>query len=89
MILEDNETKLLDHRTELSHDEYYDPSPELQKQIQKLIEAEKLQRTRTWSYWEKLRRTDPVLYRSAKMSEQRFQDATALGDDFKDGNYND
>jgi hypothetical protein len=82
MILDDIQT------SEILHNEP-SISPELQKQIDRLIENEKVQRTRTWSYWEKMRKENPALYRSPAQSAQRIKDAMALGKDFEDGDYND
>ena len=67
----------------------YTQSPELQRKIQKLIDEDQAQKGRTWSFYEKLRKENPNLYRTAKTHEQMVQDAMALGDDFKDGNYDD
>jgi hypothetical protein len=80
-ILDDNNQEVQPLNNE------YTKSPELQIKIQKLIDAEKAQRSRTWSYYEKLRKENPNLYRTAKTHEQMVQDAMALGDEFKDGDY--
>lgn len=43
---------------------------------------------RTWSYYQKMRQTDPVKYRDPKTQDQMFKDAIALGPDFEDGDWN-
>jgi hypothetical protein len=80
-ILDDGSQATFNDQTE------YIPSPEVEKQIQKLKDAEKAQRARTWSFYEKLRKENPHLYRTTKTHEQMVQDAMALGDAFKDGDY--
>lgn len=42
---------------------------------------------RTNSYYQKMRKDNPDLYRSPKIQTQMMQDAIALGDDFKDGDW--
>lgn len=42
---------------------------------------------RTWTYYEKMRKQDPVTYRDPKTQDQMFKDAITLGDAFQDGNY--
>lgn len=42
---------------------------------------------RTWSYYQKMKKENPDLYYSPKISNQMVQDAAALGDAFKDGDY--
>lgn len=42
---------------------------------------------RTWSYYEKMRKTDPVRYREPKTQDQLFKDAATLGAKFEDGDY--
>ncbi len=42
---------------------------------------------RTWSYYEKMRKENPRLYSDPKTQIQKLQDASALGEEFKDGNY--
>lgn len=42
---------------------------------------------RTWSFYEKMRKTDPVRYRDPKTQDQMFKDATYLGDKFEDGDF--
>lgn len=42
---------------------------------------------RTWSYYEKMRKADPVKYRDPKIQDQMFSDAKTLGDAFNDGDY--
>lgn len=42
---------------------------------------------RTWSYYQKLRQTDPVAYRTPKIQDQMFKDAARLGDAFQDGDW--
>lgn len=42
---------------------------------------------RTWSYYEKMRKSKPAEYFSPKMQDQMFKDATALGSAFNDGDY--
>lgn len=42
---------------------------------------------RTWQYYQKLRTTDPVAYRSPKIQDQMFKDAARLGDAFQDGDW--
>ena len=43
---------------------------------------------RTNAYYQKLRKSDPVAYRSPKIQDQMFKDMVALGDDFEDGDWN-
>lgn len=43
---------------------------------------------RTWSYYEKMRQTDPNKYYSPKMTTQMEQDYQRLGSDFEDGDFN-
>jgi hypothetical protein len=57
-------------------------SPATQKQIDKLIAADMAQRSRTDSYYEKMRKDEPHRYRSE--TGQRHRDAIALGDAFYD-----
>jgi hypothetical protein len=75
------------HITNNEVDIGYSPSPETQKQIDKLLEDDKAQKGRTWSYWEAQRKSDPILYRSPKQSAQRAKDAVALGQAFEDGDF--
>lgn len=42
---------------------------------------------RTWSYYQKMRTSDPAAYRSPKIQDQMFKDALALGDKFQDGDW--
>jgi hypothetical protein len=42
---------------------------------------------RTWAFYEKLRKEDPRAYHDTKTQVQMWEDAAALGDEFKDGNY--
>jgi len=42
---------------------------------------------RTWSYYEELRKKDPVLYLNPKTQKQMMDDAKELGDDFQDGDF--
>lgn len=42
---------------------------------------------RTWSYYEKMRKAEPAKYFDPKIQDQMFKDATDLGDDFKDGGF--
>lgn len=43
---------------------------------------------RTNAWYQKLRKTDPVSYRSPKIQDQMLKDALALGDAFNDGDWN-
>lgn len=43
---------------------------------------------RTWSYYEKMRQTDPTRYYSPKITTQMEQDYNRLGTDFEDGDFN-
>ena len=43
---------------------------------------------RTNAYYQKLRKSDPVAYRSPKIQDQMFKDMVALGDTFEDGDWN-
>ncbi len=43
---------------------------------------------RTNAYYQKLRKSDPVAYRSPKIQDQMFKDMVALGSDFEDGDWN-
>lgn len=43
---------------------------------------------RTNAWYQKLRKTDPVAYRSPKIQDQMLKDAIALGDAFNDGDWN-
>lgn len=42
---------------------------------------------RTWSYYEKIRKTEPTRYFDPKTQDQMFKDAVALGDSFNDGDF--
>ena len=42
---------------------------------------------RTWAYYQKMKKEKPDLYRSSKTQTQMFHDAQALGDAFKDGDW--
>lgn len=42
---------------------------------------------RTWSYYQNLKKSDPVAYRDPKTTVQMHRDAQELGDAFKDGDY--
>lgn len=42
---------------------------------------------RTWAYYEKMRKSDPVRYRDPKTTVQMFQDHQDLGDAFEDGDF--
>jgi hypothetical protein len=42
---------------------------------------------RTWSYYEKMRKTEPYKYFDPKTQNQMFKDATALGAAFNDGDF--
>lgn len=42
---------------------------------------------RTWSYYEKLRKSEPARYYDPKIQDQMFKDAESLGDSFKDGDW--
>jgi len=48
----------------------------------------KLPEKRTWSYYQKMKQTNPNLYYDPKISVQMQQDAIALGEDFADGDFN-
>ena len=43
---------------------------------------------RTNAWYQKLRKTDPVAYRSPKIQDQMLKDAIQLGDAFEDGDWN-
>lgn len=43
---------------------------------------------RTWTYYQNLRKTDPVKYRDPATHVQMHKDYLALGKDFEDGNFN-
>lgn len=43
---------------------------------------------RTNAWYQKLRKTDPVAYRSPKIQDQMLKDAILLGDAFEDGDWN-
>jgi hypothetical protein len=42
---------------------------------------------RTWSYYQKMRKDNPTLYRDPKTVNQMFKDANELGQSFEDGDY--
>lgn len=42
---------------------------------------------RTWSFYEKMRKTEPTKYFDPKTQNQMFKDATTLGDAFNDGDF--
>jgi hypothetical protein len=42
---------------------------------------------RTWSWYQKLKQTDPAEYRSAKTNVQMHNDMMSLGEEFMDGDY--
>lgn len=43
---------------------------------------------RTWSYYQEMKKTNPDLYMNSKIANQMHDDMVALGDDFKDGDWN-
>lgn len=43
---------------------------------------------RTWSYYKKIRKSDPTQYYTAKIHNQMLKDMDILGKDFEDGDYN-
>lgn len=43
---------------------------------------------RTWSWYENLKKSDPKAYKDPKTAVQMMQDRNALGEKFKDGNWN-
>lgn len=47
----------------------------------------KLPEKRTWSYYQKLKQTDPKLYLDPKTAVQMQDDAIALGEEFADGDF--
>ncbi|KYK47668.1 hypothetical protein A1D31_30090 [Bradyrhizobium liaoningense] len=62
-------------------------SPQTQKKIRNLIEQETVDKTRTWAWYQNLRKTDPLKYNKERRNMQR--DAMLLGDIFKDGDWED
>ena len=42
---------------------------------------------RTWSYYQKLRKEKPDVYRDPKTQTQMLKDSIELGEAFKDGDY--
>lgn len=42
---------------------------------------------RTWSYYEKMRKSNPTEYFNPKTQDQMFKDATSLGSAFNDGDF--
>jgi hypothetical protein len=42
---------------------------------------------RTWAYYQDLKKKDPNLWQSKKIAVQMHNDAIALGEDFRDGDY--
>lgn len=64
-------------------------SPSLQKKIDKLLADEAAQKQRTWSYYQKMKKEDPDRYWKGKTQEQMVIDASALGEGFQDGGFND
>lgn len=42
---------------------------------------------RTWSFYQKMRDTNPTAYHSPKIQDQMFKDALSLGPDFQDGDW--
>lgn len=42
---------------------------------------------RTWSYYEKMRKAEPLKYFDPKTQDQMFKDADSLGDNFNDGDF--
>jgi hypothetical protein len=65
----------------------YTESLDLERKIQKLRDEDKAQKGRTWAFYEKLRKENPDLYRTAKTHEQMVKDAVALGTAFEDGDF--
>lgn len=43
---------------------------------------------RTWSYYQAMKKSDPAAYTSPKIANQMLDDMVALGDAFKDGDFN-
>ena len=57
-------------------------SEETKKKINRLIKEDTNQLQRDDKYYEEMRKNNLPLYRSAKVSEQRFQDYARLGDKY-------
>ncbi|UGY05084.1 hypothetical protein [Bradyrhizobium quebecense] len=62
----------------------YNPSPKTAKQVQALLSEDEAQKTRTWSYYKKLKEKNPLLYLDPTIQRQMNSDATALGHAFAD-----
>ena len=69
------------------------PSPagsksDIRQKLEKLIADEEAQKKRTWTYYQEIRHKDPHKYLMPKIQVQMMKDAAALGEAFKDGDYN-
>lgn len=59
----------------------------IQKQIDKLLDEDAAQKQRTWSYYQKLKASDPDKYWKQTTQIQMHNDAIALQDGFIDGDF--
>lgn len=65
-------------------DNFQSPPPSTTRPDQFSPDAQK----RTWSYYQKMRKENPIKYRDPKTQDQMFRDAVALGPAFEDGDWN-
>ena len=61
---------------------------ETRQQIEKLLLDEEAQKKRTWAYYQDIKKKDPHKFLMPKLQVQMMKDAAALGESFKDGDYN-
>jgi len=73
MDILDNGSGATNNNEPFNTDPAYELSEHTKKQIQRLIKADKDQLQRNDAYYEKMRKDNLTLYRSAKVSEQRFR----------------
>jgi hypothetical protein len=79
------EDELEDTQDDLpSKQERYNPSPKIERTIKDLLIADARQKARTYSYYQELRKTNPIAYLDRKTALQMEKDSQALGDAFFD-----
>ena len=80
---------ILDETTNTEQPNFNNETSDLERKIQKLRDEDAAQKTRTWAWYQRLRKENPDLYRNAKTHAQMVADYQALGEKFEDGGFND
>ena len=75
---------ILDTNNNLPDSHTYKPSPKIAKQVQAILSEDEARQTRTWSYYKKLKETNPTVYLDPNIQKQMNRDALALGQAFAD-----